>query len=165
MRNKIKDRVSRMFRTPNASPTSTAPASATASRSSIVETQERSLPQDLWQFAYDQLGQKEREILSRVQIPALPINDAKDTSRTEAILNSVIRITEEQYEKYQQGGIKIQRSTGENINIRQYSQKIINAALSFKDIISAVVAFDPTHHAASAWAVVSLGLTVSQSWA
>jgi hypothetical protein len=78
------------------------------------------------------------------------------------VIDEVIRITEERYEKHQQRGIIIQRSTGE-INLRHLSRKIINAALSFKDIMSAVVTFDPTNHAASAWAVVSLALTVSHA--
>ncbi|KAL3495822.1 hypothetical protein BJX62DRAFT_233086 [Aspergillus germanicus] len=40
---------------------------------------------------------------------------------------------------------------------------VINAALLFKDIIGSVAASDPTHHAASAWAIVSLGLTIAQN--
>ncbi|KAB8237945.1 uncharacterized protein BDW43DRAFT_321130 [Aspergillus alliaceus] len=42
-------------------------------------------------------------------------------------------------------------------------EKLINAALSFKDIISAVATFDPTQHAASAWIIVSLGLTMTKN--
>jgi hypothetical protein len=64
------------------------------------------------------------------------------------------------YKEYQQAGITIKWSTGEDVDLRKLSRKILNAALSFKDIVSTVVAFDPTHHAASAWAVVSLGLTM-----
>lgn len=47
------------------------------------------------------------------------------------------------------------------LNIRDFSRTIINAALSFEKIISVAVAFDPTGHAASAWAIISLSLTVS----
>jgi hypothetical protein len=72
-------------------------------------------------------------------------------SHINALISEVIQITEEQYEKHQQKA---------NGTLRGSCQKIINAALSFKDIVSAVAAFDPTQHAASAWAIVSLGLTV-----
>jgi hypothetical protein len=77
-----------------------------------------------------------------------------------AVIDGVIQITEEQYQQYQQGGIRIRRSTGEDVDLRKLSGKIIHAALSFKDVVSTVVTFDPTHHAACAWAVISLGLTV-----
>jgi len=42
-------------------------------------------------------------------------------------------------------------------------QEIINATLSFKDIISAIVASDPTQRAASAWTIISLGLTMTKN--
>jgi hypothetical protein len=102
----------------------------------------------LWQTAYDQLDEKERKILSTKQIPA----NSKDKGNSQPILliSEVIQLTKEQYEKYRQ----------KEGRLREACQKIINAALSFKDIISAVAAADPTHHAASAWKIVSLGLTV-----
>lgn len=76
------------------------------------------------------------------------------------MIEKVIERTQQQYEHYQNGGLKIRRSTGKYIGLRKLLRNIIDAALSFKDIIGAVVAYDPTHHAASAWAVVLLGLTV-----
>ncbi|KAJ5719714.1 hypothetical protein N7493_007292 [Penicillium malachiteum] len=45
-------------------------------------------------------------------------------------------------------------------SIKEPVQKIIQAALGFQDLIQAATAFDPTGHANSVWAVVSLGLTV-----
>lgn len=113
---------------------------------------------DLWQCAYDKLSPEERDILSKVQATTRP--EHHNHSKTEATINQVIQITEEQYREYQQGGIRIQRTTGEDIDIRKLSRKILDAAFAFKDVISTVVASDPTHHAASAWALVSLGLTV-----
>lgn len=65
------------------------------------------------------------------------------------------------YKEYQEKGrIRIRKSTGEDVNIRKVSQRIIDATLSFKEVISAGVACDPAGHAASAWAILSLGLTV-----
>lgn len=87
--------------------------------------------------------------------------DQANHPQTADMINDVIQVTKERYEKCQQGGLRISRSTGKDIDLRQLSQKIINAALSFKEIISTTAGFDPTHHAASAWAVISLGLTVS----
>ena len=75
-------------------------------------------------------------------------------------MDEIIQTTKEEYEEYQAGGWKIRRLKGEDINIRNTSEKIINAASSVKDIINTVVALDPTCHAYCAWAIVSLGLTV-----
>ncbi|KZN90042.1 Vegetative incompatibility protein HET-E-1 [Penicillium chrysogenum] len=108
---------------------------------------------------YGQLDPEERDILSRVQVTAPPGNNEKNRSKTEAIIDEVIQIIEDYSKEYRQAGITIKWSTGEDVDLRKLSRKILNAALSFKDIVSTVVAFDPTHHAASAWAVVSLGLT------
>ncbi|KAL4889237.1 hypothetical protein BDV59DRAFT_186778 [Aspergillus ambiguus] len=125
-----------------------------------VNTQDTSLSENLWNSAYDELKPEEQDILSAVQASAEP---ETEETQAEHIVDGVIQITEKQYKEYQQGGIKIRRSTGEDIDIRRVSQKILDAALSFKDVITAVVAFDPTHHAASAWAVVSLGLTMAKN--
>jgi hypothetical protein len=105
---------------------------------------------DLWSAAYDQLGDEEREVLSTVQNSTTP-SDPENPPQTTLLISEVIHLTEKQYENFQQ------RADG---RLRDSSHKVINAALSFKDIIGAVAASDPTHHAASAWAIVSLGLTV-----
>jgi hypothetical protein len=107
-------------------------------------------PLDLWTTAYDQLEDEEQRILSSLRSPT-NLDDEGNHSQTNALISDVIRLTEEQYEKHQQNA---------NGKFRASCQRIINAALSFKDIISAVAAFDPTQHAASAWTIVSLGLTV-----
>jgi hypothetical protein len=106
-------------------------------------------PRDLWKTAYDQLNDDEQRILS--DRSSTNLDDVGNHSHINTLISEVIQITEEQYEKHQQKA---------NGNLRRSCQKIINAALSFKDIVSAVAAFDPTQHAASAWAIVSLGLTV-----
>ncbi|KAF7169363.1 hypothetical protein CNMCM5623_002126 [Aspergillus felis] len=106
----------------------------------------------LWQTAYEQLDKRERNILSTKQFPADP-NDKENHFQLDTLIGEVIRLTEEQYEKYQQKKGKL----------RESSQKIINAALSFKDIIGAVAAADPTQHAATAWTIVSLGLTIAKN--
>lgn len=114
-------------------------------------------PQDLWQAAYDQLDENEQRILSANQSTA-HLNVRR--SKTLDMVDTVIRVSEEQYKEYQIGGLKIKLGPGEkHINLRDVSQKILTAALSFKDVFSAI-ALDPTGHASSAWAVISLGLTV-----
>ncbi|KAJ6023799.1 NACHT and WD40 domain protein [Penicillium herquei] len=135
---------------------SSVPKLALASRTSDGQSQlqEPSPPQDLWKSAFDQLGQEEQHALRTSLVP----------SSTTDVLNNVIETTKEKYEEFQEkGGIRIRKSTGEEVNIRKVSQKIINATLSFKEFISAGVACDPTGHAASAWAVVSLGLTMTKN--
>lgn len=88
------------------------------------------------------------------------VDHGKDTKILEE-LEAVIQLTEQQYEDYQKGGLKIiQGSSKEDINIQDIAHRVLDATLSFKDVISAIAAFDPTSHASSAWAIVSLGLTV-----
>ncbi|KAE8132448.1 hypothetical protein BDV38DRAFT_275127 [Aspergillus pseudotamarii] len=110
-------------------------------------------PQDLWQIAYDQLGEEKQRILATVKVTANPI-DKENQTRTEDLIGEVIYLIKEQCEKYRQNI---------NGNIRTCSRNILNAALSFKDIIGAAATFDPTQHAASAWAIVSLGLTMTKN--
>jgi hypothetical protein len=105
---------------------------------------------DLWKTAYEQMNDEEQRILSTARNPTSSDEEGIHTP-TNAMISEIIQLTEDQYEKYQQKA---------NRKLRASCQNIINAALSFKDIISAVAAFDPTQHAASAWAIVSLGLTV-----
>jgi hypothetical protein len=124
---------------------------------SQTQLNENAQPQDLWQVAYGKLTTSDQQILSSAQL-----NDDGSGRhiRTEQVLDQVIQTTKDRYEAYQKGGFKIQWSRAEDINLRDAAQKILNATLSFKDIISAVVTFDPTGHASSAWMIVSLGLTV-----
>ncbi|KAL4738277.1 WD40 repeat-like protein [Aspergillus similis] len=138
-------------------------STAPAKQHDAADSQGPSIHHDLWKSAYDQLDPEERGILSKVQLIYLRETDGRDRSQTVAVIEGVIQTTEEQYKRYQQGGIKIQKSTGKDIDLRELSRKIINAALSFKDIVNLVVSFDPTHQAAGAWAVVSLGLSMTQN--
>ncbi|KAE8397387.1 hypothetical protein BDV37DRAFT_289476 [Aspergillus pseudonomiae] len=125
--------------------TTNALLSTSSSQPTIRTTQstEPFRPLDLWQTAYDQLDEEDQRVLSNVQVTA-----------NFDLVGEVIHLTTEQYEQYQQ------KATGK---LRASSKKIINAILSFKDIIGAVAAFDPTQHAASVWAIVSLGLTMTQN--
>lgn len=142
---------------------STVPISApitAATPPDTVDTQDTFLFEDLWKSAYNKLEREEQDILSPAQGSA-ELGKEESSSQAGHIIDEVIQITEKQYKEYQQGGIKIHRSTGEEIDLRKVSRKILHAALSFKDVITTVMAFDPTHQAASAWAVISFGLTVS----
>ncbi|BCR98592.1 NACHT and WD40 domain protein [Aspergillus luchuensis] len=137
--------------------TNHSPASeyASAPCASECQSQSRNPPpsQDLWKSAFDLLSREEQNAL-RTSLVSSSTTDA---------LNNVIETTKEKYEIYQEkGGIRIRKSTGEEISIRKISKKIINATISFQEVISAGVACDPTGHAASAWAIVSLGLTMAK---
>lgn len=112
---------------------------------------------DHWQVAYDKLNETERRLLSAVQSTAQPSSSPLET---EKVLDEVVRITKEQYLEYEKGGLKIHRSGGQHIDLREIARKILNSTLTFKNVITNIVAFDPTGHASSAWGVVSLGLTV-----
>ncbi|KAJ5107290.1 hypothetical protein N7456_003965 [Penicillium angulare] len=120
-------------------------------------------PQDLWQSAYIQLSEKEHDMLSKPELSAQSGSKGGTNPKKEGIIDKVIQTTKEQYEYYQERGLKIRRSKGDDIDLRKISHTVINAAISFKTVIGAIAAFDPTSHASSAWAVVSLGLTIAKN--
>lgn len=137
--------------------------SASSSGSSPTNTQSTEYPggKDLWKTAFDQLDKTQQHVLSAVGVASRPDGFSYGYgSPTRQILDDIIQTTKEDYEEYQAGGLKIRGLKGEVIDIRNVSERIINAASSVKDIVSTVVAFDPTCHAHCAWAIVSLGLTV-----
>lgn len=116
---------------------------------------------DLWQIAYEALSDSDRQTLLAVR-QLIRTDDHDGHTKTLGIVDEVIRLTKEQYENYQKGGIKIKQGE-KDINFRHVAHKILDATLSFKDIVNAIVMFDPTGHAASAWTIVSLGLTMTQN--
>ncbi|KAL4928943.1 uncharacterized protein BDV17DRAFT_298409 [Aspergillus undulatus] len=109
---------------------------------------------DHWKMAYDRLSEAEQNTLSTL-LPATPTQPHNSHSRTKEILNRVLETTEKQYEECQ----------GSRITIRATAHKILNSALSFQDTVSNIVRFDPTGHASSAWAIVSLALTMAKNHA
>ncbi|KAK5797619.1 hypothetical protein VI817_003910 [Penicillium citrinum] len=108
-------------------------------------------PKDLWQTAYDQLDEKEQPVFLHTQYSP----DSKDKKAGLRMqIEEIIQVTERKYEAYQQKSDK---------TLREASRKIIDALLSYREIISTVAGLDPTQHAASAWAIVSLGLKITQN--
>jgi hypothetical protein len=124
--------------------------------SSIQHVSSSTTKPDLWQRAFDEIEPKEQQLIRSILIPkSLKNMDSGDLNtdpgavdRLKA-LNSVIKTVKIQYE-IDQGRSRIKEPT----------QKIIKAVLSFRELIQTFVAFDPTGHATSVWAIVSLGLTV-----
>ncbi|KAJ5724568.1 hypothetical protein N7493_006296 [Penicillium malachiteum] len=120
-------------------------------------------PQDLWHCAFEQLDPNEQDILRSSHQSISNERDENDP-QPKIIVEQVIETTENIYEEYQQwGGIKMKRPMGGDVNLRKVAGNIINAALSVQDVITKAVACDPTGHAASAWAVISLGLTMTKN--
>ncbi|KAJ6013839.1 hypothetical protein N7540_008430 [Penicillium herquei] len=122
------------------------------SQSTLTEVaQEKSSPRDLWKEAYDELGPELTKYLSE-----------NSTSATDAI-HVVIKETTARYEQWKKGGLRIARKDGDDINIRDSVEKIINAAMKASDLISKFVSLDPTGHASSAWTVISFGMSIVQN--
>ncbi|KAJ5536376.1 hypothetical protein N7513_009562 [Penicillium frequentans] len=115
---------------------------------------------DLWQRAFDDLEPKKQQLIKSILVlKSNKIIDSDDVktdpnvaNRLEA-LNGVVETVKTQY-KIDQGKSRI----------REPAQKIIKAVLSFKDLIKAAVAVDPTGLATSVWAIVSLGLNMTQNY-
>jgi hypothetical protein len=104
---------------------------------------------DHWQAAYNALSESNRNTLMTM-LPTIT-TEPQDAGRSwiNEILDEVVKATESQYKAEQ-------RREG----IQTTAHKIINSALSFQDVVNTAVRFDPTGYASSAWAIVSLGLTV-----
>lgn len=142
---------------------SSAPASYSEKPHDPNEQKRDTGPKDLWQIAYKKLSHEDQQILSadRPSLQSTPTTEHGKDTEILGKLDEVIQLTKQQYENYRSRGLKITQGSGkEEINIRDIAHRILDDTLSFKDIISAIAAFDPTNHASSAWAVVSLGLTV-----
>ncbi|KAJ0423727.1 hypothetical protein BJY00DRAFT_43638 [Aspergillus carlsbadensis] len=130
------------------------PHLAAPTTSSVSDPANTKNGSDHWEIAYDQLSDTEQTSLSRL-LSTTPTQSDDSRSRTKEILTQVLEVAEKQYEEYQQG----------RTAIRATAHKILNSTLSFQDIISNVVRIDPTGHASSAWAIVSLGLTMAKNHA
>ncbi|KAE8372212.1 hypothetical protein BDV26DRAFT_298071, partial [Aspergillus bertholletiae] len=130
---------------PDNQPNSSIPLSSSQHSIQASQSIESSEPEDLWQTAYAQLDEETQRILSTMKATTNPTEQ----------LDEVINLTTEQYMEFQKNS---------NGRFRTSSRNIINAVLSFNDITKAVAAFDPTQHAASAWAIVSLGLTMAKNY-
>lgn len=96
-------------------------------------------------MAYDELTESDPNLFP---LTGTKSGDAGN-ARTREILDEVVEATKAQYKKKQ----------GKD-GIRATADKILNSVLSFQDVLDNIVKFDPTGYASSAWAIVSLGLTV-----
>lgn len=104
---------------------------------------------DFWQMAYEALTESDPNSIA-VLFP-LTGTKSQDTgnARTREKLDEVVEATKAQYKEKQRKD-----------SIQTTANKILNSVLSFQDVIDNIVKFDPTGYASSAWAIVSLGLTV-----
>ena len=114
---------------------------------------------DLWQRAFDALDFEKQQLIKSISIAKSDkIIDPNDLDVKIGvvdrlnILNDVVDTVKTQYEIDQAKS-----------KIREPAQKIITSVLGFQDLIKAAVGFDPTGHATSAWAIVSLGLNLGVS--
>ncbi|KAJ5225760.1 hypothetical protein N7468_006985 [Penicillium chermesinum] len=121
------------------------PAKAEADNSEAKKYNAR----DRWQMAYDALSESDRDTLATLLPVVTTAPQDAGRARTREIFDQVVKATETQYKEDS-------RKSG----TRATAHKILNCVLSFQDVVDNVVKFDPTGYASSAWAIVSLGLTV-----
>ncbi|BCR98241.1 uncharacterized protein AKAW2_31560S [Aspergillus luchuensis] len=109
---------------------------------------------DFWQMAYEALTESDPNSIA-VLFP-LTGTKSQDTgnARTREKLDEVVEATKAQYKEKQ----------GKD-GIRATADKILNSVLSFQDVVDNIVKFDPTGYASSAWAIVSLGITMAKNHA
>ncbi|KAL2825731.1 hypothetical protein BDW59DRAFT_161407 [Aspergillus cavernicola] len=126
------------------------PANPEADNSKIDDYDAR----DHWQTAYDALSESDQNTLATL-FPAMT-SEPQDAgrARTREILDRVVKATEMQY-----------KENPRKDDVRATAHKILDCALSFQDVVDNAVKFDPTGYASSAWAIVSLGLTMAKNHA
>jgi hypothetical protein len=107
---------------------------------------------DHWQKAFDELSESDQNTLATL-LPAM-ITEPQDAgrARTREVLDQVVKAAETQY-----------KENPRKDDSRETAHKILNCVLSFQSVVDNAVKFDPTGYASSAWAIVSLGLTVWSS--
>jgi hypothetical protein len=110
------------------------PANIRNETSLIDITHDKPPSRNLWKEAYEKLDSDRKEYVST---DSVLITDAID---------SVIEETTAKYEQWKKGGLRIHRKGGDDINLRDSTEKIISAAMGAKEVISTIVSFDPTGH-------------------
>ncbi|BCS01057.1 uncharacterized protein AKAW2_51398A [Aspergillus luchuensis] len=130
---------------------------ASSSNTILPHLDRKAEKRNLWQEAYKSLDEKQRQNINPVEVHKQSSdNHDVDANPVRKALDDVIQTVKAQYE--------MRMSKRGDSQLRDAASKILTATLSCKDIISAIVAFDPTGHASSAWTVVSLGLTMTQNY-
>ncbi|KAJ6028162.1 hypothetical protein N7540_003738 [Penicillium herquei] len=87
-------------------------------------------------LAFDSLDENRQKLVSQGQ-----------TGSTTDAINGVINQTREKYTEWQKSGLKVKGRSGDDLNIRDGAEKILNAALQAQDLITDIAAFDPTGRA------------------
>ncbi|KAE8332653.1 hypothetical protein BDV39DRAFT_199653 [Aspergillus sergii] len=109
-------------------------------------------PRDLWKEAHDSLGKEKTRYLK-----------IDENTSTSATIDHVIETTTKKYEEWQKGALKIRGPTGKDIDVRKWTEKILNGAMQSKDLITSLVSYDATGYASGAWSVISLGMGLVQN--
>ncbi|CAG7955327.1 unnamed protein product [Penicillium salamii] len=79
---------------------------------------------DLWKEAFDSLDEDRQKLVSQGQ-----------TGSTTNAINDVINQTREKYTEWQKGSLKINRKSGDDIDVRDVTEKILTAALQAQKLI------------------------------
>ncbi|KAJ5712977.1 uncharacterized protein N7483_010158 [Penicillium malachiteum] len=102
---------------------------------------------DLWETAYRSLKHEERSILDAIR------NENASAMAISAVLEDIITTIETQFE--------IREKRNDTSKIRKAAKHILDIACSTQSSVASIAAADPISHAATAWAIVSLGLKVN----
>jgi hypothetical protein len=108
--------------------------------------------QGLWEAAWEKLDEKEKLALQSGQPKML-----ESTSPALQAVENVIKMTEERYKEHQKGGWVIGKRNGDEnendkgdnkqgVNLRDAFFKILESALTCKNLIDAGLKFDPTRY-------------------
>ncbi|RAQ40937.1 hypothetical protein AFGD_007243 [Aspergillus flavus] len=117
--------------------TATTPSNAPSS----APVDENLVPtRDLWKEAHDSLGKDKTRYLK-----------IDENTSTSATIDDVIKTTTKKYKEWQKGALKIRGPKGIDIDVRKWSEKILNATMQSKDLITSLVSYDVTGYASGAW--------------
>lgn len=103
---------------------------------------------DFWETAYQSLNQDEQSKLDLIR------KQSDERESISVVLDGTVETVKTQYE--------LRKMKNDGSKVRSWTKSILGATLAAQDVISGLVSVDPSGHASTAWAVVSLGLKVSK---
>ena len=120
------------------------------------------LSEDLWTCAHEELRDEDSKAFWRLEELRKDLEKLrKDGVSTKSVVEEVEQKTVDQLEEYNKTSVRIPRWEKDSIALHDVGKKIVTATDTYKHIAQAGVSLDFTGHAAPVWAVLYLGITVS----
>ena len=106
----------------------------------------------LWDEAFARLDQKKKDLFSNITEPQGP-----------EVMDEIEEQIKALYRDHQVRESRINRVESKSDIMLAAAKKILSSVLWFKNLVDGIVACDPSGHASTAWAIISLGLKMVEN--